>query len=112
MGTKKKRSQRRKKDNGGGGGGGDKEGIGGGDGGGGAIGGSGDGWSIAGSKKKVDPKMRTYFKVFASFKCSNDKCNKTWHSAHGWEREDDEGGINCELCNQPAELTNAKDEVT
>lgn len=64
-----------------------------------------------GVKPLQDPrwKSRTYFKVFASFQCSG--CSRGWHSAHGWEREDDEGGINCEACGKAAELKNAVDEV-
>lgn len=63
-------------------------------------------------RKGAGGNLRTYFKVFASFKCQNEACGRIWNSAHGWEREDDDsGGINCEYCNVEAELVNAVDEV-
>ncbi|ODM90182.1 hypothetical protein Ocin01_16497 [Orchesella cincta] len=51
---------------------------------------------------------RTYFKVYATFKCSSDKCNKTWNSAHAWEREE---LIACEFCQTKAEVLNVVDEM-
>lgn len=62
-------------------------------------------------KKGNGPCPLTFFKVFATFKCSNDQCKRTWGSAHAWEREDDEGGIDCDSCNKAAKLVNAVDEV-
>ncbi|CAL8121336.1 unnamed protein product [Orchesella dallaii] len=51
---------------------------------------------------------RTYFKVYATFKCSSDKCKKTWNSAHAWEREE---VIACEFCQIKAEVWNVVDEM-
>ncbi|CAL8129047.1 unnamed protein product [Orchesella dallaii] len=50
---------------------------------------------------------RTYFKVYATFKCSSDACNRTWNSAHAWKRDE---AITCEWCHENADLLHVVDE--
>lgn len=60
--------------------------------------------------KNQNDNTTVYLKVLATYQCSKENCKRVWHSAHAWEREDNEG-ICCEFCGQVGELVDVVDEV-